>query len=526
MNGLLVAMICLAAPGVAPDVAVVCPEAFVPALTPWIAYRQSQGHEIALVSNRGGAEQIRGRIRQLARRGGLRFVLLVGDADPNASEGERPRLVPAHLAEARVSVRYGSEPQIATDNWYADLDDDRLPDLALGRLTADTPEELARIVRKILDYERQSGFGLWRRRINFIAGVGGFGAWTDAILETATKKLIADGVPPGYATSMTYASWRSPYCPDPRSFAEATRERLNEGCLFWVYLGHGHRRSLDWLHVPEAAYRIFDVRDVPELACRRGSPIALFLACYAGAFDGPRDCLAEALLAEPEAPVAVIAGSRVTMPYAMAVLGTSLLEQCFVQKRETLGEALLAAKRQMAASAARQSSNRQLLDLLASVLSPSADLLAAERLEHVQLFNLLGDPLLRLRYPQRVDVQAPAKARAGGQLVVEGTSPVAGQCVVELVVRRGRLTFDPPARPEYDPRGAALAAMGEVYRKANDPRLAVRRFAVERGKFRVALDVPEDAAGACRARVFVQGQESHAIGAAEVEIMAQGTAPN
>jgi hypothetical protein len=147
--------------------------------------------------------------------------------------------------------------------------------------------------------------------------------------------------------------------------------------------------------------------------------------------------------------------------------------------------------------------------------------LAAERLEHAQLFNLLGDPLLRLRYPQKVDVQVSATAQAGGQLVIEGTSPIAGKCAVELVARRGRLTFHPPQRPEYDPSSAALAEMQTVYRRANDPRYAAQTFAIEPGKFRATLAVPQDAWGTCRVRVFVQGASSHALGAAAVEVKAE-----
>ena len=44
------------------------------------------------------------------------------------------------------------------------------------------------------------------------------------------------------------------------------------------------------------------------------------------------------MLATPGAPVAVICGSRVTMPYAMAVLGTELLGQVFENRSETLGQ--------------------------------------------------------------------------------------------------------------------------------------------------------------------------------------------
>ena len=518
MNLLLASVICLAAPTAAPDVAVVCPDEFMEALAPWIAHRQQQGHRIAIVSNEGSPETIRRQIRELAQLGRLQSVLLVGDVQgPLTNQAARRLCIPTYLCEAKVNLRWGSEPLIATDNWYADLDDDQVPDIAIGRLTADSADELTQMVRKILDYERRADFGVWRRRVNFVAGVGGLGTWTDAIIETVAKKLIADGIPAGYRTSMTYASWRSPFCPDPRAFAGVTRERLSEGSLFWVYMGHGRRQSLDLLQVPAGRHRIFDVRDVPQLACHKGSPIALFMACYTGAFDGAEDCLAEALLVAPNAPVAVIAGSRVTMPYAMAVMGVSLLDQCFVQRPETLGEALLAAKRQMVAAPPR-ASNRALLDLVASAFSPAPDELAAERLEHLQLFNLLGDPLLRLKHPQVVEIAAPTHATAGQPLTIRGHSSIGGRCTIELVARRNRLTIRPPQRPTYDPRPQALESMQATYQQANDRRYTSFETRIEPGAFELTLDVPRDAHGACHVRVFVEAAGRHALGAADVEV--------
>ena len=85
--------------------------------------------------------------------------------------------VPTWEVPAKVVARFGSEPTIASDNGYADLDGDALPDLAVGRLTADTPAELAGMVGKILAYERSVDFGPWRRNVNLMAGLGGFGAW-------------------------------------------------------------------------------------------------------------------------------------------------------------------------------------------------------------------------------------------------------------------------------------------------------------------------------------------------------------
>ncbi|HUY87910.1 MAG TPA: C25 family cysteine peptidase [Pirellulales bacterium] len=509
----------MAIPGQAADTVVVCPPSFRQALAPWVEYRQSQGRRLAFVDNRGTAEQIRSAVRQASRLGKLRAVMLVGDAQGASPTGAaaRDRSVPVHLARAKVNVNWGSEPEIATDNWYADLDDDQIPDVPVGRLTADSAAELSGIVRKILTYEKSRGGDVWRRRINLVAGLGGFGALADAALEAAAKAILTEGIPPSYVSSMTYASWRSPYCPDPASFNQTTLDRMNEGCLFWVYLGHGRRREVDLLHAPGGSFRIFDARDVPKLSAYRGAPIALFLSCYTGAFDGPEDCLAEEMLRAEAGPAAVICGSRVTMPYAMSVFGTELLKECFERRRTTIGEVVLEAKRNTMLKP-RTDGRSRALDGLAGLLNPLPGDLAEERAEHLLLFNLLGDPLLELRHPREAKLHVRAKALAGERLEVSGECDVNGEALVELVVRRDRLTFQPATREGYRPSPETFAEYSQTYRRANDPRLSSVRVPVEDGRFAAELDVPATAWGDCHVRVFVQGDQDFAAGTADVEI--------
>lgn len=503
-----------------PDTVVVCPAVFRPALTPWLDYRTAQGHQIELVSAERSAEEIRREIRQAGEGDRLRFVVLVGDAEPamHFDPAVRARCVPVHWSKAEVISLWGSPPHIGTDNWYADLDDDLVPDVAVGRLTADSPGELSRIVEKTLDYERCTDFGPWRRRLSFVAGVGGFSRVADAVLETATKGLLTRDIPPDYRLSMTYGSWPSPFCPDPRQFRQTTLRRLNEGCWFWVYLGHGYHLGLDWIHVPDDDYPVLDVRDAARLDCRHGAPIALFLACYTGAFDAWDDCLAEEMLRRPGGPVAVLAGSRVTMPYGMTVLGTGLLEALFEERSATMGEAVLAAKRQMLEPSAAAGPERAVLDLVAMAISPAPSKLAAERAEHVELFNLLGDPLLRLRYPQRIDLELPPTAVPGSIVQVKGTCLIDGRAIVELVRLHDQPVGGPPSRVEYPTSAAELAGFDEVYRRANDDRLADAEVAVSAGRFHAELPVPDDVYGPCRVRVYVEGRSDFAQAAAPLTV--------
>jgi len=523
-----------ATPSPPPAVVAVCPSDLRPALAPWVAFRSEQGYDVRVVSNTGTPEEIRRRIRDAAPAERLKFLVLVGDVATGmngklagggkpGSDAAAARCVPTPYAKAEVNVRWGSEPRMPNDAWYADLDDDRLPDVAQGRLTADSPEELKTIVEKILAYERSTDFGSWRRQMNFVAGVGGFGPLADMAIEGATRYLLTTCIPAPYHVGMTQANWRAVYCPDPRRINQATIDRLNDGAMFWTYIGHGRPQQLGQMRVPGGRYPLLSIRDAAQLSAGRGPSIALFLACYIGAFDSRPDCLAEAMLRQRGGPVAIVASSRVAMPYAMAVMGTELMKACFERHSPTLGEAVLAAKRNMVRPA-EKSQVRDMLDSVASMVSPKESQRADERAEHVVLFNLIGDPCLRLRWPQNVSLAAVADGGDATKLVVEGDSPVAGRATIELVRPLGQLGFRPPVRTEYPKSPDALAEYDVVYEKANDRRIVGTELRLDRGPFRVELQLPGDLAGTFQVHAFVEGKDSFGSGAVNVRLGREPTA--
>jgi hypothetical protein len=522
LASLIVAEPAQAAGGVrAPDVAVVCPPLFRDALTPWIEHREKQGRVAVWVDATLDPSEIKGRLHALHKADPRLSVVLVGDAEAAAKidRAVRARCVPTHHSEAKVNVLFGSDPQIAGDNWFVDFDDDGLPDAPIGRMPVDTRAELTRLVGRIIEYENSLDFGLWRRRINFVAGIGNFGVIADAALEGAAKTLLTRYLPPALETSMTYASWQSPYCPGLPLFQRTAIGRFNEGCLMWVYIGHGLPREVDRVPGPEGSYPILRCADVPALRARRAPPVAVFLSCYTGAFDGREDCLAEEMLRSEGGPISVLAGSRVTLPYAMSILGQELMTACFQERCVTLGEVLLAAKRQSVLRPRDTLEARQ-YDAIAATLMPMAADLVAQRREHVDLFNLLGDPLLRLPQPHDVRLTAPADTRAGETIKVSGTSPIGGRAVIEFVVRRDRLVSAPPARDAYDQSPAGLTEFSTTYARANDSRLAAEEVELSAGEFTLSIGVPAEARGDCHVRIYVEGTEGYGLGSADVKVRA------
>lgn len=510
--------------GDAPDVAVVCPAEFRETMQPWLEHRTKQGHVVRFVSNLGTADEVHQRIREIAEKGKLRFVVLVGDAPPPLAddsspldETQRSRLTPTFRVPSKINRYWGGDPDFATDNPYADLDGDGVPDLAIGRLTAHSAEELAAMLKKTLAYEQCRDFGPWRTKINFVAGQGGLGELADAALESVVRKAITSGVPPGYLTTLTYASWHSQYCPDPHAFHDCCLQRLNESALFWVYMGHGSPRSLERAVFPDCTQSILNCDDCRRLRCGPAPPIALFFCCYAGAFAERQDCLAEELLRNPQGPVAVLGGSNVTMPYSMTVLGWEAMHEYFVEHRQTVGELFMYAKRN--AIDGNDLPLWGLMSALTAAVTPNYSP-KEERREYLHLFNLLGDPTFSLFYPQQATLSSPATAAAGQMIEVRGECPIDGPAIVDLMLQRDRLRDNLPQRDRYSSTWETRQEFDHTYQRANDPRLATVTTQVVNGRFSARLAAPDAAAGACHLRVFSAAEHDCAMGACNIQIVA------
>jgi hypothetical protein len=123
-----------------PLIIVVCPEVFRPAMEPWRMRREAQQNRVVFVSNRGSADDIRSRIREAAAKDKPRAVVLVGDAPAISATriATAPHQTPTFSVAAKVNKYWGGDTEFVSDNPYADLDDDLVPDTAIGRLPADS----------------------------------------------------------------------------------------------------------------------------------------------------------------------------------------------------------------------------------------------------------------------------------------------------------------------------------------------------------------------------------------------------
>jgi hypothetical protein len=344
------------------DYLVIAPDAFAAELQPLLDWRAKNGLTVRRVSPEAvydaygygmkDTQAIRDFLRDAhARwRPAPRFVLLVGDSSydyKNLLGGAQRDILPTRL----VHTTFAGET--ASDTWYAE-DDQGKPLFAIGRLPAQTPEQFATMVAKIIGYE-QAPDADWRKRALVVADN------EDPAFESLNEQLIAS-LPPGYTAERVYFGQADPS--DKGKLHEAVLAAFDQGVSVVNYIGHG---SLDVWGEEQA----LTVKSVAELKNGDRLPILTTYTCLNGFFHHPiATSLAEALLwHEDGGIVAAVVPSGRSLTSQQAPLAQAFYTALFSEDVTTLGEALMHAQANAPAD-----------------VTP---------LEVVRTFNLLGDPALR-----------------------------------------------------------------------------------------------------------------------------------
>lgn len=409
-------------------------------------------------------------------------VLLLGDSDA----------IPTfRFPQHDPDLAHRRDTHFATDHPYraGDTAHDQ-PHFALGRIPAHTADEARIALNKIKAYESANAPALWQRRINCLAGEGHFGP-LDTVLETVFTRMVDTLVPPSFDMSMTYAKATSIYCPPIDAITPTIQNRLAEDSFLFFYVGHGAPTSLDsfyWRNERRETLRSNDLANVVAVGVHR--PIAVLACCSTGWFDLPRNehSLAEAMLFSPDGPVAVIAGSRPTHPYANAVLLESFTRRATQSDASTLGQLDLLVTRDML----RAPSMNDAIDLISTPIAAAmqwSTSLRDHRRMHVRLYNLLGDPCLALP-DQGSDMQL---TRHDSTITGAIANMTHGSVTVTLQTSR----LDPAKAASLetvtDENDPALPEKSAVnYPIANDRTLATLTADVVDGAFEISLPQPLD----------------------------------
>jgi hypothetical protein len=512
-----------------PKVLVVRPPDWSSSLAEWIEYRSSE-FEIVEIDSIPDPLRLRNRIIEIAKQTNapVEAIMLCGDvfedlpATGSRAEPLPPRrtLTPSFQLKTTIQLGPVFTPNLSTDVLFGDIDDDGCPEISVGRIPVQTGSELKRVLARSIAYETSTNFGAWRDDVHVTAGVGGFGFLADAAIEAVARRYLAEGLPDRFRVRMTYASLTSPYCPDPFQMKSTYIKRLNEGGLFWVYIGHGWIDRLDHFEYGDIQECICAPEDVPQFDMPHGPPIAILLACYTGAIDATVACFGKQLMTQPNGPIAVIAGSRVTMPYGLSQLAGEMIEEAFLRRDDeasdayarTLGRILVNAKRNVwqddlpsevpIGDAAMERQNSKLkskyktsVEQMARVLSPPDHSLLAERREHTRLMNLLGDPLLKIRMPGEIPIMGPVEIQAGEILPVRAVFQRSGRIQIELRLHRDQLPANLVSHGRYEGLPEQRALMQKNYELANNLVLWRHELDVTPGSTELNIPVPTETKG-------------------------------
>jgi hypothetical protein len=253
-----------------------------------------------------------------------RFVMFVGDGsyDPRNYQGKgKFDLIPTKMMDTRYM-------ETADDDWYADFNDDGVPEMAVGRLPVRTVEEANAVVSKIVGYRPStdnSGSGVLL--VSDKIGPDGFNFESTS---NELKPLI-----PVALNVQTIAR----HDEDGSTIRAQIINSLNQGPLIANYAGHGTYDK--W-----TGDGVLRTIDASSLANSGKTSLFVTMTCMNGYYvDTTTDSLAEALIkVDNGGAIAVWASSGITLPTGQAEINQKLYQQLFSDQGLTLGEAVQKAK--------------------------------------------------------------------------------------------------------------------------------------------------------------------------------------
>ena len=286
-------------------------------------------------------------------------MLLVGDACQDYKDNYHTgsvNYVPTQIVETGI---LGETP---SDNWFVTVSGpDIIPDMFIGRLSAQSSRQVDDIVNKIIAYEQSPPAPDWNRAVLLVADddLSGF---------EATSETLAGLLPPDFMVFRVYAEAYPPGIP-----SVDVVDGLNAGMALVNYSGHG---SVDTWGVWEDDY-ILDLEDIEALNNVDRLPVVTVADCLNGFFSGPHSqiAVAEALQRRQAGGAAAVwAPTGLNYPAGHEALLSAFYEAVFQQRQLALGQATTTAKLAIAGQ------------------NPVWD-------ELVETFVLFGDPAMALGIP-------------------------------------------------------------------------------------------------------------------------------
>ncbi|HEX2788073.1 MAG TPA: type IX secretion system sortase PorU [Ignavibacteria bacterium] len=214
-----------------------------------------------------------------------------------------------------------------------------VPDFSWGRLCVNSLQEANDVVSKIICYENPANYGIWKKKIMYVADDGWTTTYTngeEGALHTSQCEIVAEQcTPPDFEKDKVYlVNYPAIYTPQGRrkpGVNEAIIKGWNEGRLVINYVGHG---STDlWAHE-----QVFDRQvSIPQLNNGCKLPFVTIASCDLARYDDPFFIsAAEQLVNKPNGgAIGVIAAVRPVYSGPNAAFNEELWRN-FMFKKDTL----------------------------------------------------------------------------------------------------------------------------------------------------------------------------------------------
>ncbi|NDW19330.1 hypothetical protein D0T53_10455 [Dysgonomonas sp. 216] len=424
-----------------------------------------------------------------------KYLLLFGDGTYdnrfllNGSVG-------SETSKQAMLLTYQSENSISDissytiDDYFGFLDDNSgmshssdVLRLGIGRLPVKLESEAKAVVDKIKNYVKNDDRGIWKNNVSFVADdvvAGSNSILTEkqhieasekfaSYVETSFPSFIVNRLYCDlYERVSTIQGYRYP------DLTRAMLQQIDNGTLIVNYLGHGS--SQEWAH--EYIFTKTEAR----LMTNKRLPLFIIASCSFGKFDGNQEAVSEILLTNPNGgAIALITSTRVVFSEKNKELNEKILNQIF-EKQDGIPARL------------------------GDIVRHSKQALTSD--SNKLRFMLLGDPAIRMSYPEdtrRVEVK---KIKVNGQEVTEAVQFKALSDIViegEVVSRQAEtetdfngvlesMIFD--SQQELTTRGNYSGGTGNAQAKMTYIDYTNILYSgstdVENGKFKISFKIPKD----------------------------------
>lgn len=269
---------------------------------------------------------------------GTQFVTLIGSDTydyKNNGNSNSVSFIPTKYAQTpggQLFVR-----QTPSDASYGDVDDDGVPDVAVGRLSVRTQAELDTVLEKIQDYQAREGYS---GRILIAADKADIG---NGIEFSDDVDAMIDAIPNDWQGFIRDDFKAIPDVDGDQQARDKVLNAINAGVSVAAYIGHSSQEQ--WSRATPPLFKATDIAgltnlDKPTMITQWG--------CWNTYFVDPSgNSMADQFLVGENGAVTVLGASTLTTSEGERALGIELNKRMYLQGKP-IGQAVIEAKQALA----------------------------------------------------------------------------------------------------------------------------------------------------------------------------------